>query len=89
MKIIIISLLISSGAFAETRKEKNLDIKAHIQNMLLEKNGYYRLELKEFAAVYMADAKFATCLQKAMKDNKHALLKVSAFSLNVQECKNE
>lgn len=85
-KILIINLLLSWSVMAET-KEKTLDIKAHVNSMTMEKTGTYRLELKEYAAAYMADEKHYKCLQKSMKENKPANLKVHAYSLKVLECK--
>ncbi len=88
MKILLISLIFIQVTFAESKREKTLNLKASIHSMLLEKNGNYRLELTEYAAAYTSLPKFLPCLQKSMKENKKANLKVDAFSLNVLDCKN-
>jgi hypothetical protein len=71
---------------SETKVEKALEIKAHVSKMSLSSNNLYRLELKEFAAAYFASEKFVPCLQKAIKENKEATLKVDAYSLKVEDC---
>lgn len=86
--ILLITLSLSSFAFAE-KEEKSLEIKAHVVKMLMTPKKVYRLELAEFAAAYFAEEKHAPCLQKAMRENKKATLKVAAYSLNVLECKVE
>ncbi|MBC7712776.1 MAG: hypothetical protein H7177_05530 [Rhizobacter sp.] len=85
MKTLIALILIFSTttAFAE----KSLEIKTHVVKMAMDGNNMYRLELREFAAVYHADEKFAPCLQTSIKEKKQAMLKVTAQSLVVLECK--
>ena len=62
MKKIILSLSILSSitVFAETAKpEKTLDLSAHVAKMAMGPQNVYRLELREFAAAYFAEEKFA------------------------------
>ena len=88
----ILLLSMTTNLYAETKnhlKEKPLIIKSHIVRMLLESDKTYRLELREYAAVYHADEKFSSCLQRSIKENKEASLVVSSQSLIVRECKVE
>ena len=90
MKSIILTsfFMFSSFVLAESKKsEKTLELYAHVVSMSLASNGLYRLELREYAAAYHAEEKFVPCLQKAIKENKTTTLKVSAYSLLVQECR--
>ena len=90
--ILLLTLLMSSFTLAQEtgkREEKTVEIKAHIAKMLMTPKKVYRLELVELAAAYFAEEKFAPCLQKAMKENKKATMKVAAYSLSVLECKVE
>ena len=89
-KILCVLLVINSFALKafEEKAEKSLEIKAHISKMTLSSNNLYRLELKEFAAAYFAEEKFVGCLQKAIKEKNLVNLKISAYSLNVLDCKN-
>ena len=91
-KIIFISLILSISAFAGTKnhlKEKPLIIKSQVVKMLMGGNKIYRLELYDFAAVYYAHEKIASCLHRSMKENKKVSLIVSSQSLIVRECKVE
>lgn len=86
--ILIICFLTSTNLIAESKQvEKTLILKNHVVKMTLQTHNQYRLELRESAAAYMADEKFAPCLQKSIKENKEATLKVAVFSLNVLDCK--
>nr|BDT26964.1 hypothetical protein BHI3_04300 [Bacteriovorax sp. HI3] len=88
--ILLLTLLMSSFTLAQEagkREEKTIEIKAHIAKMLMTPKKVYRLELVELAAAYFAEEKFAPCLQKAMKENKKATMKVAAYSLSVLDCK--
>ncbi len=90
MKYAILALfLITTSVQAESKKapEKTLELKVHINKMHLTANNLYRLELAELAAAYHADVKFEPCLKKAIQDQKEVTLKVTAYSLMVQECK--
>ena len=85
-------LTLTTNVFAESKnhlKEKPLSIKSHVVRMLMESDKTYRLQLREYAAVYHADEKFASCLQRSIKENKEASLVVSSQSLIVRECKVE
>jgi hypothetical protein len=85
--IFLITLLGSLSVFAETKKEeKTLEIKAHIDQIMLASGKTYRLQLREFAAIYKADEAFVPCLQKAMQEKKQATLVISAYSLVVKKC---
>jgi hypothetical protein len=86
--ILMITLLASFSIFAEAKKkeEKTLEIKAHIEQMMLSSEKIYRLHLREFAAFYKADEAFVPCLQKAMQEKKQATLVISAYSLVVKKC---
>lgn len=80
----------SFDLFAEIKKdqsEKSLTIKAHVVKMLMDGKKLYRLELREFAAVYHAEEKFAPCLSKSIKEDKEVSLTISSQSLIVLECK--
>ncbi|MBC7427440.1 MAG: hypothetical protein H7336_02440 [Bacteriovorax sp.] len=90
MKNLIITFLVlaSINSLAEAKNsEKFLEIKTHVVKMGMGADKMYRLELREFAAVYHAEERFASCLQKSIKENKEATLRVSVQSLIVQECK--
>lgn len=79
-----------SNLFADTKKvieEKPMTINSHVVNMLLDGHNMYRLELREYAAVYRAEEKFVSCLQQSIKENKKVTLIVSSQSLIVKECK--
>ncbi|MEA9356754.1 hypothetical protein SHI21_11085 [Bacteriovorax sp. PP10] len=86
--ILIMSLFTSFTAMAEQKEERVIELKNHVNKMTLQGNKQYRLELRESAAAYYADEKFAPCLQKSIAENKTATLKVAAYSLNILECKN-
>ena len=82
--------LVSNNVFAKTKnhlEEKSLSIKSHVVRMILDANKMFRLELREYAAVYHADEKFLDCLQQSMKENKVVSLTISSQSLIVRECK--
>jgi hypothetical protein len=87
-KLILLMILFSSSIIKaeEAKAEKTLEIKAHVVKIIMAGNKTYDLELREFAAVYHAEEKFSPCLKKAMEKNQAAILKISAFSLNVLEC---
>lgn len=90
---LIISLLFISNVLADetlnlARPEKTIELKNHINKMSLQGNNMYRLELRESAAAYHAPVKFAPCLQKSIKENKKATLKVAVYSLIILDCKN-
>ena len=90
MKILLLVTLLSFSAMAIAKKEeKTLEIKAHINKMMMTSNKMYRLELVELAAAYFAEEKHAPCLQKAISEKKEAKMKVTAYSLHVLECKVE
>lgn len=87
MKSLILMTMIFSTSIAYAQKEeKILDMKAHVQKMMMTNDKLFRLELREFAAVYYAEEKFEPCLQAGMKENREVLLKVTALSMKVQEC---
>lgn len=86
--ILIMSLFASFSAMAEQKAERVIELKNHVNKMTLQGNKTYRLELRESAAAYYADEKFAPCLKKSIAENKTATLKVAAYSLNILECKN-
>lgn len=90
MKFFILVLaLITTSVQAENKKapEKTLELKVHINKMHLTTNNLYRLELAELAAAYHAETKFETCLKRAVQEQKEVTLKVTAYSLIVQDCK--
>lgn len=92
MKILLLtgSILCSNMAIAETKKPGPVvELKNHVTKMILEKKNSYRLWLLESAAVYHAQSKFSSCLEKSIKEQKIVTLKVSAYSLQVIDCKNE
>lgn len=79
--------LIANESLNSSRPEKTIELKNHVNKMTLQNNNHYRLELRESAAAYYAPEKFATCLQKSIKENKAATLTVAAYSLTVLDCK--
>lgn len=80
----------SSNLWADSAKpEKTLVLKNHVVRMNLQANKMYRLELRESAAAYQAEEKFAACLEKSIKEKSIAELTVTVFSLNVIDCKNK
>lgn len=93
-KLIIFTLVafmtaISTKLHAEEkthRSEKSLTFKAHIVKILMGGDKLYKLELREFAAVYHAEDKFFPCLEKSIKENKEVTLTVTSQSLVVMEC---
>lgn len=69
------------------KPEKAIELKNHVNKMTLQSNNLYRLELRESAAAYHAPESLAPCLQKSIKENKKATLKVAVYSLTVLDCK--
>ncbi len=88
MKLIILITVLTASSFlyAESTPEKTLELKAHVVKMMMTKDKLFRLELREHAAAYMAEEQYEPCLQQAMKENREVALKVTAYSLKVQEC---
>lgn len=84
--MLTISLIMFSSLHAEDKPEKTLELKAHVVKMMMTKDKLFRLELREHAAAYLAEEQFEPCLQAAMKENREVALKVTAYSLKVQEC---
>jgi hypothetical protein len=66
--------------------EKNIEIKVHVNKIVLSEDKTYRLELRARAAVYHATEEFLPCLNSSIKENKKVLLKVAAYSLIVKGC---
>lgn len=89
--ILLIGLMISvESLYAKSEpSEKSVELKVHLTKMLLNQNKKYELELAESSAVYIADKKHTNCLKEALIKNKNVTLKVTAFSLEVLECKLE
>lgn len=85
--ILTLTLVMTTNLQAETKKaEKMVEFKAHVTKIMMEPSKKYRVDLAEFAAVYHSEDKFAACLMQSMKENKQALLKVNAQSLEIKEC---
>ena len=83
----ITTILFSVSLYAVSQtEEKSIMLNAQIIKIALIQKNTYRLELKEFAAVYYAEEKFISCLQQSLRKKKQATLKVAAYSLSVQEC---
>ena len=75
---------------AQTKnEEKILDLNAHVLKIMMTENKNYKVELAEFAAVYYANKVQLPCLEKAISAKKAVQLKVSAFSLQILDCKLE
>lgn len=73
---------------AQTKNiEKILDLNAHVLKIMMTENKNYKVELAEFAAVYYANKIQLPCLETAISTKKAVKLKVSAFSLQILECK--
>jgi hypothetical protein len=87
LSLFFVSNLIADETLNLSKPEKTIELKNHINKMTLQGNNTYRLELRESAAAYYAPEKLAPCLQKSIKENKKATLKVAVYSLTVLDCK--
>lgn len=88
MKITILTIiltLITSMALAKDTK-KTVTLPSTVYALILEKNGDYRLDLKEHAAAYTASENFLPCLQKSLNEKKVVKLTVDPATLKVIEC---
>jgi hypothetical protein len=88
MKNIIFFLLITFmpvSLYAKNDSEKTINLQAHIEKILLV-NDSYEVEFLEYAAVYKAGEQFLTCLQKSMRENKKAAIKVNSLTLKIVQC---
>ncbi|MBP9680908.1 MAG: hypothetical protein KBD76_05860 [Bacteriovorax sp.] len=85
--IMTIVILMSSLSFAESKKsEKIIELETHPIRILLTGANEYEIELYGHSARYYATDLMLVCLKKSMNSKKDALLKVSAYSLNIKEC---
>jgi len=87
MSLFFVSNLVADETLDLSKAEKTIELKNHINKMTLQGNNLYRLELRESAAAYHAPEKLSACLQKSIKENKKATLKVAVYSLTVLDCK--
>lgn len=89
MKMTILTIIFSLSISVASAKDakKTVTLPSTVMSMMLEKEGDYRLELKEHAAAYTAAEKFLPCLQKSLNEKKVVKLTIDPTTLKVVECR--